>query len=132
MESKGIRRKACRWANKCTKKKKKALFITFPLSFIILLCFLFFLKSFEPALARQRPCRLHQFNTGIHWSRSNLFVSLFVCFSHCFHLYTFLFMAFSSVSVTLAIFRLVAPNMPLCLSAVTMQLIYINAGSDNR
>lgn len=34
-------------------------------------------------------------------------------------------MAFSSVSPTLAIFCLVAPNVPLCLSAVTTQLIYI-------
>lgn len=33
-------------------------------------------------------------------------------------------MAFSSVSLTLAIFCLVAPNAPLCLSAVTIQLIY--------
>lgn len=34
-------------------------------------------------------------------------------------------MAFSSVSPTLAIFCLVAPNVLLCLSAVTTQLIYI-------
>lgn len=33
-------------------------------------------------------------------------------------------MAFSSVSVTVAIFCLVAPNAPLCLSVVTMPLIY--------
>ncbi len=34
-------------------------------------------------------------------------------------------MSFSSVSPTPTIFCLVAPNMPLCLSAVTTQLIYI-------
>lgn len=88
------------------------------------------MKSFEAnPRAQRRPSRLDRPDAGIHRSRANLFVSVFVCtgvcFSHCLCLYAFLLMAFSSVSPTLAIFCLVAPNVPLCLSAVTTQLIYI-------
>lgn len=110
----------------------------FPFCFVFLYRLIFFLPIgslfffLRPPPAAGPPRRLHQFNTGIRWSGSNSFVSVFVCpagcFSHCFRSYTFLFMAFSSVSATLAIFCLVAPNMPLCLSAATTRLIYRNAG----
>lgn len=46
-------------------------------------------------------------------------------FAFCLCLYTFLLMVFSSVSLTLAIFCLVDPNVPLCLSAATIELIYV-------
>lgn len=68
----------------------------------------------------------------------NKFVCVAVCLSCCFFLSLFVFIhisslwPFSSVSLTLVIFCLVAPNMPHCLSAVATQVIYIYAGSDNR
>lgn len=109
-------------------------YIFFHVHFLLLSYFSCFLESkwshfnLNPG-ARRRPSRLNQTDAGIHQSRANLFVSVFVCtgvcFSHCLCLYAFLLMAFSSVSPTLAIFCLVAPNVPLCLSAVTTQLIYI-------
>lgn len=43
-----------------------------------------------------RPYQLYQFNTGIHWSKANLFVC--VCLSHYLCLHTFLFTVSPCVS----------------------------------
>lgn len=116
--------RACRQENKC---KPKCLFVFFHNVFCRLLLLSYFsqMESFEPnpgpgagPLGSRRP------NAGIHRSAANLFVPVFVSLIVC--VYTHFCPWPSRVfSPTLAIFCLVAPNMPLCISAVRTQLIYI-------
>lgn len=92
---------------------------------LLLLSYFSQMESFEPnpgpgagPLGSRRP------NAGIHRSAANLFVPVFVSLIVC--VYTHFCPWPSRVfSPTLAIFCLVAPNMPLCISAVRTQLIYI-------